>query len=283
MTHTAVIDAVPTPTERELSRIITFVRDRSGICLHDGKRALIVARLQKRMRAGGFNSFGEYLELVESDTSGEELTLLLDAIATNHTSFFREPQHFEFLVRRVLPELIARPGRPSILGWCAACSTGEEPYTILMSLLEAMPDADRSRLQLLASDLSTKALNKAQAATYPLERLAGVSPELLRRYFEKGLGAQSGLARLNAEVRKFVQYRRLNLIHFDDLGTRFDFIFCRNVMIYFDRDVQQRVVQALEAHLAPRGFLFIAHAESLNGVRHGLTWVAPAIYQRKDG
>ncbi len=283
MMATAAFDTVPVPTERELARIIRFVRDRSGICLHDGKRALIVARLQKRMRSGGFLSFSDYLERVEADGSGEELTTLLDSIATNHTAFFREAQHFEFLARTVLPGLLARAAEREILGWSAACSTGEEPYTIAMTLLQAAPDLASRRFRLLASDLSTKALKTARAGVYPMERVADLSAETLRRFFEKGMRDQDGLVRIRPEIRRLVDYQALNLIAFDDLRMRFDFIFCRNVMIYFDRDVQQRVVSSLEAHLAPGGYLFVAHAESLNGIRHALQWVAPAIYRRKDG
>ena len=287
-------------SDADLSRIVRLVYERSGITLHSGKRALVLARLQKRLRAGGFTSFGAYLEHVERDQSGAEITMLLDAIATNHTSFFREPQHFEFLKSTVLPARAARPIRV----WSAACSSGEEPVTIAITLLDALAargdaeaglppsprlrrtaeaqgaEAGQTRLRVLATDLSTKVLAQAGSGVYKMDRVANVPIEILRRHFQKGLGEQAGTARVAAHVRKLIEYRQLNFLEAIDLNERFDVIFCRNVMIYFDRDVQQRVVSLLERHLVPGGYLFISHSESLNGITHGLRWVAPAVYQR---
>lgn len=264
-------------TDQELMKIVRLVYERSGITLHAGKKALIVARLQKRLRTGGFTSFSDYLRAVEADASGAELCGLLDAIATNHTSFFREEQHFKILESRVLPPLVARAAHP-IRVWSAACSTGEEPTTLAITLFENVPD--RSRVRLLASDLSTKALATARAGVYRLDRVSTVPKDLLRKYFERGMKEQEGLARVSPVIRSAVEYRQLNLLEIGDLNERFDVIFCRNVMIYFDRDVQQRVVSMLERHLAPGGYLFISHSESLNGISHGLRWIAPAAYQR---
>ncbi|MDP1569154.1 MAG: CheR family methyltransferase [Vicinamibacterales bacterium] len=275
-----MVEAAPVISDRELTAIIKLVYDKSGITLHDGKKALVVARLQKRLRAGGFRSFGDYLRVVETDPSGEELTGLLDAMATNHTSFFREAQHFEILRDRVLPEWRARGGAGFEM-WSAACSSGEEPYTLGMTLADTMTEAEIGRARILASDMSTKALGKARPGVYPMERVADLPREVLRRHFEKGLGAQAGLARVGAHVRRLVTFEQRNLLEVGDVGRRFDVIFCRNVMIYFDRAVQQRVVSMLERHLAPRGYLFISHSESLNGVAHGLQWVAPAVYMRR--
>jgi chemotaxis protein methyltransferase CheR len=259
-------------SDTDLSRIVRLVYERSGITLHSGKRALVLARLQKRLRSGGFTSFGTYLQHVERDQTGAEITMLLDAIATNHTSFFREPQHFEFLRSTVVPAMTAGS---RLRVWSAACSSGEEPITIAITLLDA-----GAHFRLLASDLSTKALAIAGTGVYKMERVANLRIETLRSHFERGLGAQEGTARVAPHVRKLIEYRRLNFLETGDLGERFDVIFCRNVMIYFDRDVQQRVVALLERHLAPGGYLFISHSESLNGTAHGLTWVAPAVYRR---
>jgi chemotaxis protein methyltransferase CheR len=263
-------------SDADLSRIVRLVYERSGITLHSGKRALVLARLQKRLRAGGFASFRDYLAYVERDASGAEITALLDAIATNHTSFFREPQHFDFLRSTVAPAL----AKGHIRIWSAACSSGEEPVTIGITLLDALDSQHHARIRILASDLSTKALAAASAGVYRMERVAGIPLDVLRRHFERGLGAQTGQARVAAHVRRLIEYRQLNFLEASDLGERFEVIFCRNVMIYFDRDVQQRVVSLLERHLAPGGYLFISHSESLNGTTHGLRWVAPAIYQR---
>ena len=272
----AVDDVGERLSDRELARIVRLVYDRAGITLHAGKKALIVARLQKRLRAGGFASFSEYLDRVEADASGAELCALLDAIATNHTSFFREEQQFRLLATRILAPLAGRTEPVRI--WTAACSTGEEPATIAMTVAETLGDV--SRLRLLASDLSTKALATARGGVYRMERVSTVPKDLLRKYFERGLGAQDGLARVSAGLRRPIEYRQLNLLEIGDLSERFDVIFCRNVMIYFDRHVQQRVVSMLERHLTPGGYLFISHSESLNGITHGMKWVAPAVYQR---
>ena len=264
------------PTERDLSAIIALVYERSGITLHQGKRQLVTARLQKRVREGGFGSFAAYLAHVQADASGTSMTRLLDSIATNHTHFFREARHFDFLAEH-LPELLARAGGSGLEGWCAACSTGEEPYTIQMRLHEAGYDDVR----LLASDISTKALKAARAAVYPMAKVADVPVPLLRSYFEKGLGEQAGLARVAPRLRSQIEFRALNLLEITTLGRRFDFIFCRNVMIYFDKAVQQRVVTMLERHLKPGGYLFIAHSESLNRIVHQLEPVVPAVFRKR--
>lgn len=268
-------------TDRELTAVIELVYRKSGITLHDGKRALVTARLQKRLKAIGVRTYSEYLAYLDRDASGGELVMLLDAISTNHTSFFREPQHFDFLRDRVVPDLVAAK-RPSIEVWSAACSSGEEPFTLAMVLEEALPEADQRGVRILASDLSTKVLGTARSGVYKLERVRDIAPPLLRKYFEKGMGPQEGLARVKAAVRQRIRFEQLNLLEIGDLGTRFSVIFCRNVMIYFDRSVQQRVVSMLERHLLPGGYLFISHSESLNGISHGLRWVAPAVYRRRD-
>jgi len=265
--------------DRDLKAIVRLVYEKSGITLHDDKRALITARLQKRVKQGGFGGFTDYLKHVEADASGDELTTLLDAIATNHTAFFRESQHFDFLRDVVLPPLAARGNGAVILGWSAACSTGEEPYNIAMACFDRLGDEAGRRVRLLASDMSTKALKAARSGVYRAERVEEVPIEVLRRHFQKGLGAQDGTVRVSPQVRQIVEFRQINLLDVPP-GPPFDFIFCRNVMIYFDAVVQQRVVQALERRLTPGGYLFISHSESLNRTTHGLTWIAPAVYRR---
>jgi chemotaxis protein methyltransferase CheR len=268
------MDAGPALSDREMTRIVQFVYEKSGITLHDGKRALVVARLQKRLKALDLGSYSEYLQYVERDRSGEEIVALLDAIATNHTYFFREEQHFGILANRVVPEIRATH-RPLDL-WCAASSTGEEPYTLAMTLAGVQPAIDFS---IMASDISTKALKAAQAGVYKRQGVEGLSVDLLKKHFDKGMGESEGLVRVKPALRDKVQYRRLNLLEINSLDRTFDVIFCRNVMIYFDLAVQQRVVSMLERHLRPGGYLFISHSESLNGVNHRLRWIAPAAYQ----
>ena len=271
----------PPLTDRELGLIVRLVYEKSGITLHEGKRALITARLQKRLRETGVESFGEYIELVQKDATGNELVVLLDSIATNHTSFFREPEHFAFVRARIVPDWLASGSAEPLDVWSAACSTGEEPYTLAVTLHDALPERERGRFRILASDLSTKALRVAESGVYKMERVENIPLDTLRAHFERGMGAQEGLARVNATLRRRVEFQQRNLLEIESLGRTFAVIFCRNVMIYFDRQVQQRVVSMLERHLRPGGYMFISHSESLNGVVHGLRWVAPAIYQRR--
>ena len=267
-------------SDRDLRTLVRLIYDRAGITLHDGKKALVSARLQKRVRAGGFRSFADYVKFVEADTAGDEIVALLDAITTNHTSFFREEQHFQYLAETVIPTLRAA-GRPGLKVWSAACSSGEEPYTLGMTVADALRPEELAHTRIFASDLSTKVLRTAREGVYRMERVEGLPREVLRKHFEKGLGEQAGLCRVGPKVRSLVEFDRLNLLEIADLGRRFDVIFCRNVMIYFDRAVQQRVVSMLERHLTPDGWLFISHSESLNGIDHGLQWCGPAIYRRR--
>jgi chemotaxis protein methyltransferase CheR len=268
------------PTGRELRAIVGLVREKSGIALHEGKAALITARLQKRLRATGCRTFSHYLERLATDDTGDELVCLLDAITTNHTSFFREPEHFDILASQVVPAWLARGSRSGLEAWSAACATGEEPYSMAMALWDALPDAERTRLHVIASDLSTRAVTAARQGIYRLDRVADLPVAVQRRHFERGHGPHEGRARVRAHIRHLVDFAQVNLVSVTDLGLRFPVIFCRNVLIYFDQPVQQRVVTMLERHLEPGGFLFIAHSESLNGIEHGLQWVAPAVYRK---
>ena len=280
MSHDVHFDA-DTLTDRDMRALARLVYDHAGITLHDGKRALVTARLQKRLRHGQFRNFAEYVRFVENDPSGQEVVALLDAIATNHTAFYREAEHFDYLATQVVSSMQVARQRAMRL-WCAACSSGEEPYTMAMTLADALPPGGLSHVRILASDISTKALRTARDGVYRMDRVAGLRSEVLRRHFQKGLGEQAGLARVHPRLRAVVEFQRLNLLEVADLGGRFDVIFCRNVMIYFDRAIQQRVVNMLEHHLAPNGWLFLSHSESLTGIKHGLRWVGPAVYQRRD-
>jgi chemotaxis protein methyltransferase CheR len=275
---TSWLATMPELSDRDLSAIARLVYAKSGINLHQGKRALVAARLQKRLRHGGFHSFRQYIRYLQSDDSGDELTAMLDAIATNHTAFFREPRHFEYLSQTVLPPLIARGG--AIRAWSAGCATGEEPYTIAIVLLERLGGFASRQIRLLATDLSTKALAAAASGVYKVARLQDVPHDYPRKYFVRDTSQGEGHVRVAAAVRTLVEFRQLNLLQPEDTIAPQDFIFCRNVMIYFDRDVQQRVIGVLERRLAPGGYLFVSHSESLSGVTHGLRWVAPSIYQR---
>jgi chemotaxis protein methyltransferase CheR len=270
-----------TPADTE--RIARLVYANSGIALRpEMKQAMIVARLQKRLRQGRFASFADYLRFVERDRSGAELTHLLDALSTNHTAFQREPEHFAFLARHVVPSFVGRRGDEPIGGWSCACATGEEAYSIAVTLLESVPLVQHGRIKLLASDLSTTAVDTARQGVYPIDRVTALPIDLLRRYFERGTGEQTGLARVKRSVRELIEFRRLNLVELDDLGLTFQFIFCRNAMIYFDRASRQQVVTMLARHLAPKGFLFLSQCESLSEISHELVWRSAGVYQRGE-
>jgi chemotaxis protein methyltransferase CheR len=245
----------------------------SGIALQPGKEALLLARIGKRMRQLGLGDPASYLALVRDDQTQTELVDLLDAIATNVTSFFREADHFEVLAEAHRAALAA--GRRRFRYWSAACSSGEEPYTMAMVLLAANGDATVD-LKILATDLSTRILARATAGRYPLTALEPVPPAWRRRFFEPGA---DGLAQAGADLRGAVVFRHLNLSTppFPMQGP-LDAIFLRNVMIYFDEQGRQRVVDEAVRLLKPGGYLFCGHAESLNRLRTPLRLVQPSVY-----
>lgn len=278
-------NTTPTPAEvrpltaREFEQFRRLAYEKFGLDLREGKETLVSARLGKKIRELNFRSFQEYYRYVLEDRTGEALTALIDALTTNHTSFFRESAHFEFLRQTILPGLA---GRNQIAVWSAACSTGEEPYTIAFTLLEELGEAALGKIRILATDISTRALATAQRGAYPAERFDGIPAPLLRRYLLRGEQRFKNWYRVKPEVRAMVQLRRLNLMEpFSHLGS-FPIIFCRNVMIYFDKPTQQDLVNRLAGCLEPGGYLLIGHAESLNGVEHPLRYVRPAIYRKPE-
>ncbi len=267
-------------SSRDFERFSALAKQKFGLDLRKGKEELVSARLRKKLRELSMVSFSDYFKLVEADRSGETLIGLIDALATNHTSFFREPAHFDFLRRRALPELQARD-RFNV--WSAACSSGEEPYSIALALLEALGAQAGRQVRILATDISTKVLKLASAGVYAAERITALDPKLQRSYFLRGERQSEGLFKLRPEVREMVEFRRLNLVEpLPALGP-FSLIFCRNVMIYFDVATQETLVNRLAACLEPGGYLFVGHAESLTGIRHPLDYVQPAVYRNGNG
>lgn len=265
------------PAEFEAIRRLAY--DKFGLDLRNGKEELVTARLGKKMREGGFHSFQDYYQQVVGDSSGKELVEMIDALATNHTSFLREAVHFDFLREKIMPGLRERP-RVDV--WSAACSTGEEPYTLAFTFCDQWgADAPR-KVHIRASDISTKALAAAKNAVYPAERFSAFPPAWLRRFLLLGEARWKGWYRVKPEVRSMLEFERLNLVESFSQRSLFPVIFCRNVMIYFDKATQEGVVGRLAACLEPGGHLFIGHAESLTGVRHELTYVQPAIYRKPN-
>lgn len=263
--------------DSEFARIRKLAYDTFGLDLKAGKETLVSTRLAREIRRSGCTTFDQYYRRVVEDPTGESLINLIDALTTNHTAFFREPQHFDFLRSRFLPE---QAGRGNIDIWSAACSSGEEPYSIAMCLLDELGAASKQRVRILATDISTRVLSKAARGAYPAERFDGVSPHQLRAHLLRGEGQWAGWYRVKKDVRDMVEFRRLNLMEPPAQLGPFGLIFCRNVMIYFDKPTQQRVVQRLTGYLSPGGYLFTGHSESLTGIEHGLTYVLPAIYRK---
>jgi Methylase of chemotaxis methyl-accepting proteins len=265
-----------------------FIRElvyhHSRINLGPDKRELVSARLGKRLRATNITSISDYCRFLQQKEGGEELSHLIDAISTNHTFFFREPQHFDFLQSVVIPEMIERRANhawPSFNIWSAACSSGEEPYSIAISLLEQFGKGTQWPWRIEATDISHKILQRARVGVYRAESVSKVPPVALRKHFQKGFGPQEGNYRVKPHVQECVTFRQLNLLdrHLP-FADSFHLIFCRNVMIYFDRPTQEELVAKLTRQLVPGGYLFVGHSESLSGVKHTLDVVKPAIYRK---
>jgi chemotaxis protein methyltransferase CheR len=266
--------------------IRNLVYERSRINLGSDKRELVAARLGKRLRAMQLASIGDYCSFLRTPEAQDEVANLIDAISTNHTFFFREGHHFEFLRANILPEMVGRRSAerwPVLRIWSAACSSGEEPYSLAIELAEVLPAlAVDWAWHIEATDISHRVLDRGRAAIYSEESVVGhVPPLLLTKYFQRGFGPQAGKYRVKPALQERVNFSHLNLIdgqfRFSD---SFQVILCRNVMIYFDRPTQEELVSRLAGQLVPGGYLLVGHSESLTGIRHPLTLVAPAIYRR---
>jgi len=272
-----------TLTEQEFQLISDLVYRHCGINLHDGKKELVRARLAKLVRSSGAASVSEYLAQVRADASGREFATLIDAISTNLTSFFREKTHFEYLKDKFLPSIASaqRHGtRCRVRAWSAGCSSGEEAYSLAITLLEAAGGGPAWDAKLLATDISRPVLQKARTGIYDKSRLASVAPELRSQYFTPtNLQNQPAFAVSDA-LRRVVQFNYLNLMDTWPFSGPFDFIFCRNVMIYFDKKTQENLVNRFWQCLRPGGMLFTGHSESLTGVSHKFSYVLPTVYEK---
>ncbi|SPE41651.1 MCP methyltransferase, CheR-type [Candidatus Sulfopaludibacter sp. SbA3] len=267
------LDDVRPLAAHEFEEIRQLAHRTFGLDLKAGKEELVSSRLRRLVRSGNFGSFREYCRHVLEDRTGESLASMIDALATNHTAFLREPDHFQFLREQVLPALALRDGAEV---WSAACSTGEEVWTLACVMNEALPSR---RIQISASDISGKALQIAGQGAYSVERCKDLPSAWLSRYFVPE-GRPPKSYQVNAELRRQASFRRINLIERFSWPRPFAAIFCRNVMIYFDQQTQEQVVRKLSDCLEPGGYLFVGHAESLSRVNHGLEYVRPAIYQK---
>ena len=267
-------------TEAHFNKVKDLLYRICGISLKAGKEGLVKARLSKRLRALGMDSFDSYLEYVEKDRTQEELPILVDAMTTNKTSFFRESQHFDFLSQKLLPQW---QHKRKMRFWSAACSSGEEPFTLAMVLREKLADIDARDVRILATDISPTVLNAARQGSYTKERVDEVPAPLRHKYFT-GVGPRpQQLYEVDAAVQKLVHFAQLNLMDPWPMQGPFDAIFCRNVMIYFDKETQGALIRRFHDLLIPGGHLFIGHSESLTGIEHPFRYVQPALYVRQTG
>jgi chemotaxis protein methyltransferase CheR len=285
-----IVDPVPAGSEglpaprirgREFKLLRGLIYKEAGIYLSEAKQALVVGRLSRRLRDLQLDSFAAYYEIVRAD--GEERARMLDCICTNETHFFREPRQFEFLEQKVFPQWINRaaaglmPRRIRV--WSAACSTGEEPCSLAMILLAHFPPDSGWSLDILATDLSTRALESAKAGVWRIEKAAEIPPDYLKAFMLRGTGTQEGAMKAGPGVRSILRFQRVNLneARYPVAGP-FDLVFCRNVLIYFDAASKARVVGRLLEQLAPDGYLCLGHAESLNSVSQRARSVGPTVY-----
>ena len=272
-------------SEREFLRIRDLVYREAGMWLSQAKTALLVGRLAKRLRHHGLKSFKQYYDLVSN--SPEERIQMLDALSTNETHFFREPQHFELLKSVIFPKWAheAATGCHSrkIRVLSAGCSTGQEPYSLAMVLLDHFPAASGWEIEIIATDISTRVLEIARTGIWPAAKAAEIPSPYLKAFMLKGFADQAGKMKAGPEIRSVVQFFRLNLNEPTyPLAGKFDLIFCRNVLIYFDLRSRERVVRRLARFLSPDGYFFLGHAESLHSMSDCLQTVIPTVYIEKD-
>jgi chemotaxis protein methyltransferase CheR len=261
-------------TDREFQEIKDWIYRSAGINLSNQKKALVMGRLAPRLRHYQASSYGEYFRLLQSGAHPAELQIAIDLLTTNETQFFREPKHFDLLREKILP---AHPAGRMLRVWSAASSSGEEPYSIAMTLARALGDAP---WEILASDLSSRVLERARTGHYSMARAKTIPRPHLLAYCLKGVGSQEGTFLIERRLRDRVQFRQINLVDTLPQIGEFEVIFLRNVMIYFDAPTKREVVAGILRHLRPGGYLFVGHSESLSGVNDGLTMVVPSVYRK---
>ena len=270
----------PQLRDTEFDFIRHVVSENAGIVLGPNKRQLVQGRLARRLRELGLPSYEAYCNFLR-DAGPEELVGLINAITTNVTSFFRENHHFEGLASFMLPEAMQRNAASRRLRiWSAGCSTGEEPHCLAMVAAETLPSIPRWDLKILATDIDSDVIAAAASGVYPLDRMSTVSPERLKRFFQKGLGENHGAAVARQELKSFITFRTLNLLQSWPMKGPFDVIFCRNVMIYFDQPTRERLVTRFSELLVPGGYLCIGHSESIHAGTAPFKLVGKTIYRR---
>ena len=271
---------------RDYARLCELIYREAGIHLGPGKKTMLEVRIKRRLKALGLTSYETYCHhLFDPKGLREEIVHLIDVVTTNKTDFFRESRHFDFLAETALPSLAAqgRDNRP-VLVWSAGCSTGEEPYTLAMVLSEYAETHPGFRFRILATDISTTVLAKAALGIYSCDAARPVPALHKHKYFLRSRDPDAYRVRVAPELRRLIEFRRLNFMDADyGIGEKADAIFCRNVIIYFDRPTQERILFKLCQHLLPGGYLFVGHAETLHDMNLPVTPVAPSLYRRING
>ncbi|CAN0617778.1 chemotaxis protein methyltransferase [Burkholderia multivorans] len=261
-------------TAADFARIRTLIHQRAGISLSEHKRDMAYSRLARRLRARGLDTFRDYLDLLEREDDPLEWEAFTNALTTNLTAFFREAHHFP-----ILAEFVKRR-EPPVSVWCSAASTGEEPYSIAITLIEALGESAARHASILATDLDTQVLAKAEAGIYTYDQVKHLSPERLKRFFLKGTGAQAGRVKVRPELRAMIRFQQLNLTDADyGIAKPFDAIFCRNVMIYFDKPTQGQVLSRFEPLVKPGGLLFAGHSENFSYVTQAFRLRGQTVYE----
>ncbi|MDH5353974.1 MAG: protein-glutamate O-methyltransferase CheR [Gammaproteobacteria bacterium] len=249
----------------------------TGIVAPDDKYTMYYSRLARRLRTLGLGDFREYRQYLEDNTEKESIELV-NAVTTNLTSFFREKHHFDYIRETLIPAKIRSRDR-RLRVWSAGCSTGEEPYTIAITLMQAIPDPENWDIKILATDIDSNVLQTGNAGIYDLSRVESIDVSILRKYFKKGAGAKVGKVKVNPELKKFIQFKQLNLLHDWPVADKMDFIFCRNVVIYFDKETKSRLVDRFADNLAEDGILFMGHSESLYKSTERFSLLGKTIYK----
>jgi chemotaxis protein methyltransferase CheR len=271
---------------REYQRLSRYIEELCGIRIPPNKRVLLESRLRRRLRALNMGDFSEYCDHVMSSNNGiDEIVPMIDEVTTNKTDFFREPFHFHFLTNEGLPKLaeIGSGTQRELRAWSAACSSGEEPYTLAMVLAEFAFSRFGYRYSVLGTDICSEVLEQAKRAIYPEERIEPVSFAMRDKYLLRSKDRQVHLVRISPHLRVHVNFRRLNFLDRDyQIDEPMDVIFCRNVLIYFSRETQTTICERLCRHLRPGGYLFIGHSETLQGMSDQLRMVAPTVYSKDD-
>jgi len=270
-------------THADFQRLSEFIYDHCGIKMPPVKKVMLEARLQKRLRSLGITSYKDYCDyLFDSPHRESEYVHMIDCVTTNKTDFFREPVHFHFLTDTLLPEYVKTERSEKFTIWSAACSSGEEPYTMAMVLNDFASHCTGFHYSILATDISTKVLEKARIAIYEEDQTAGIPFEMKKKYLLRGKDRQKGLVRISPELRACVQFQRLNLMDARLMAPEsIHVIFCRNVIIYFDRKTQEELLTKLCSYLKPGGYLFLGHSETIHGFALPFTRISSTIYRKE--